>query len=105
MREKEKGKTMFSFTWIYFCYTIKEWAYKVVKINGLLKAQSTLLKGKCHPKCKCPCCENLWGNKLKLNRHFLVTPCPSVKVIVDCKSWPLVVKALQITNMFGVTNS
>ncbi len=76
MREKEKGKTMFSFTWFFFWYTIKEWAYKVVKINGLLKAQSTLLKGKRHPKYKYPCCENMWGNKLKLNRHFLVTPCP-----------------------------
>lgn len=49
MPKKEKGKTMFSFTLFFFWYTIKEWAYKVVKINGLLKVQSTLLKGKHHP--------------------------------------------------------
>ncbi len=35
MREREKGKTIFSFTWLFFGYTIKEWAYKVVKINGV----------------------------------------------------------------------
>jgi hypothetical protein len=66
--------------------------------------QFTLLGGKHQPKYKCPC-EKLWGNKLKLNWHFMATPCPSVKAVKDCKPWPIVVKALQITNMLGVTSN
>jgi hypothetical protein len=44
---KEKGKTMLSFKWILFWYTLEEWAQKVVKINGSLKVRSTLLGNKC----------------------------------------------------------
>jgi hypothetical protein len=47
---KEKGKTMLSFTWILFWYTLKEWGHKVAKIDGSLKVQSTLLGNKCQPK-------------------------------------------------------
>ncbi len=34
---KEKGKTMLSFTWILFWYTLEERAQKVAKIDGSLK--------------------------------------------------------------------
>jgi hypothetical protein len=46
------------------------------------------------PNYKCPCCEKLWGSKLKLHRHFLATICLGVKAIDDFKSWFIVVNAL-----------
>lgn len=82
-------------------YTLKERAQKVSKINESLKMQSTLLRGKHQPKYKCPCCEKLWGSKLKSNWQFFALSCLEVRAINDCKPWPVVVKASQTTNALG----
>jgi uncharacterized protein YlzI (FlbEa/FlbD family) len=85
-----------------FWYIVKEWVQEVVEID-MLKAQSTL---KSQSKYKCPCCEKLWGNKFKLNWHFLATPCPRVKVINGHKFWLIVVRAISCTtSTLGATSS
>jgi hypothetical protein len=83
----------------------EEWAQKVFKIDESLKIQSTLSKDKRQPKYKCPCCEKLWGNKLKSNQHFFALSCLEVRAINDCKPCRIVVKALQTTNALGATSS
>jgi hypothetical protein len=77
---------------------------KIVEINESLKCNLHYPGGD-QPKYKCPCCEKLWGRKVKFNWHLLITTCLGVKDIANHKLWPLdkivVKETLQIINAFG----
>jgi hypothetical protein len=77
-------------TYVLFWYTLEKLVEKVAKIDMELKEIVKTRTSKKQSKYRCPCCNKLWGSKVKFNCHWLYTPCDGAKAIEDHKPWPVI---------------
>jgi len=73
-----------------------------------LKETTKTPMGKKQSKYRCPCCNKLWGSKVKLNCHWLYTPCDGARAIENHKLWSVVatiVKEISQSSVQGASSA